>query len=81
MSITVKDITSDKEKPKQIIKESVKATVKSSMKHGASAFTSFKGKGLVTLEDAKGNLFSVPEKEYVKYYSDETKFTVKKKAI
>lgn len=70
------------DKPKEVVKKAGQVKVKTSTKHiGSVAPTQFKGKALVTLIDSKGNEFSVPEKEYVKYYSDESKFTVKKKAI
>lgn len=82
MKIDVKPLDELKpEKPKEVVKKASEAKVKPSVKHIQATPTTFKGKGLVTLIDSKGNEFSVPEKEYLKYYSDETKFTFKKKAI
>lgn len=93
LNITVTEIKADAKPVGEVIQKVGNVSINESKKHSDSLSVqsinvALKSKsGLYTLValDAKGNEkgteFRVPAKEYNKYYSDETKFKVKKKAI
>lgn len=95
IKIEVKQIDekgAQKQSIKEVNKKPKEVIVTESVKHVHSASTGvvkpvFNKPGMLTVValdnngNEKGNEFNIPEKEYIKYYSDETKFKIKKKAI
>lgn len=76
-------------KVKEVKKKVAIPQIRPSEKHSGAKVIPVKSPkpGLITIValdkegKEKGSEFNVPEKEYNKYYSDETKFKFKKKAI
>jgi hypothetical protein len=93
LSITVTEIKPDTQNVGEVVQKAGSVSINESTKHFDNKIVqtinvSSKSKAalytLVALDaqgNEKGGDFRVPSKEYEKYYSDETKFKVKKKAI